>query len=184
MFKLVLMTGVAWLIRCCPSRDCLSGEVRSSSKVKKACPLTSIFSQALMQYRLTCSIAWSFISTWSWVLPQFPLPINWSKEMGICLDWSWATIVQWEPSASPWTIPKVKGENVSRSVVSDSLQPHGLQLARLLCPWDFPGKNTGVNCHFLLQGIFPAQGLNLGLLNLQANSLPSEPPGKSLSQSR
>ena len=34
---------------------------------------------------------------------------------------------------------------------------------RLLCPWDFPGKNTGVSCHFLFQGIFPTQGLNLGL---------------------
>ena len=31
---------------------------------------------------------------------------------------------------------------------------------RLLCPWDFPGKNTGVDCHFLLQGIFPTQGWN------------------------
>ena len=30
---------------------------------------------------------------------------------------------------------------------------------RLLCPWDFPGKNTGVGCHFLLQGTFPTQGL-------------------------
>ena len=29
---------------------------------------------------------------------------------------------------------------------------------RLLCPWDFPGKNTAVGCHFLLQGIFPTQG--------------------------
>ena len=38
--------------------------------------------------------------------------------------------------------------------------PHGLQPARLLCPWDFPGKNTGVGCHFLLQGIFPIQGSN------------------------
>ena len=35
--------------------------------------------------------------------------------------------------------------------------------ARLLCPWDSPGKNTGVGCHFLLQGIFPTQGLNPGL---------------------
>ena len=34
---------------------------------------------------------------------------------------------------------------------------------QLLCPWDFPGKNTGLGCHFLLQGIFPAQGSNLGL---------------------
>ena len=39
----------------------------------------------------------------------------------------------------------------SCSVVSDSLQPHGLQPARLLCPGDFPGKNTRVGCHLLLQ---------------------------------
>ena len=38
----------------------------------------------------------------------------------------------------------------SRSVVSDSLQPHGPQPTRLLCPWDFPGKSTGVGCHCLL----------------------------------
>ena len=50
-------------------------------------------------------------------------------------------------------------------VMSDSLRLHGLQLARLLCPWDFPGKNTGVGCHSLLQGIFPTQGSNLGLLH-------------------
>ena len=37
------------------------------------------------------------------------------------------------------------------SVVSDSVQPHGLQPTRLLRPWDSPGKNTGVGCHFLLQ---------------------------------
>ena len=35
----------------------------------------------------------------------------------------------------------------SHSVVSNSLRPHGLQPTRLLCPWDFPGKNTGVGCH-------------------------------------
>ena len=39
----------------------------------------------------------------------------------------------------------------SHSVVSDSSPPHGLQPTRLLCPWDFPGKSTGVGCHFLLQ---------------------------------
>ena len=52
---------------------------------------------------------------------------------------------------------------VSCSVVSDYLGPHGLSSPRLLCPWDFPGKNTGVGCHFLLQGIFLAQGLHPGL---------------------
>ena len=54
---------------------------------------------------------------------------------------------------------------VSCSVMSDSLQPHGLQPSRLLCPWDSPGKNTGVGCHFLLQGIFLTQRLNMGLLH-------------------
>ena len=60
-------------------------------------------------------------------------------------------------------------------IQSDSLQPYRLQPARLLCPWDFPGKNTGVSCHFLLQGIFPTQGSNpcfLSLLHWQVGSLP------------
>ena len=39
----------------------------------------------------------------------------------------------------------------SRSVMSDSLRPHGLQPTRLLHPWDFPGKSTGVGCHCLLR---------------------------------
>ena len=44
------------------------------------------------------------------------------------------------------------------SVIPSSLRPQGL--ARwCLCLWDFPGKNTGVGCHSLLQGIFPTQGL-------------------------
>ena len=37
--------------------------------------------------------------------------------------------------------------------------------AKLLCPWDSPGKNIRVGCHFLLQGIFPTQGSNTGLLH-------------------
>ena len=53
----------------------------------------------------------------------------------------------------------------SCSVMSDSLRPHGLWPTRLLCPWNFPGKNTGVGCHFLLQGILPTQGSNPGLLH-------------------
>ena len=65
----------------------------------------------------------------------------------------------------------------SCSVLSDSLRPHGLQPARLFCPWNVPGKNTGVGCRFLLQGIFPTQGSNPLLPSpafnlLQAGSLP------------
>ena len=54
---------------------------------------------------------------------------------------------------------------LSCSVKSNSLWPHGLQPARLLCPWDSPGKNTAVGCHFLLQGILPTQESNQGLLH-------------------
>ena len=51
------------------------------------------------------------------------------------------------------------------SAMSDSLWPHGLKSMMLLCPWDFPGKNIGVDCHFLLQGIFQNQDSNPGLLH-------------------
>ena len=53
-----------------------------------------------------------------------------------------------------------------------TLRPYGLSPARLLCPWDSPGKNTGVGCHALLQGIFMTQGSNLHLLQWRADSLP------------
>ena len=67
------------------------------------------------------------------------------------------------------------------SVMSDSLRPRGLQPARLLCPQDSPGKNTGVGCHFLLQGIFLTQGSNthlLCLLALAGRFFTTKPPGK------
>ena len=62
----------------------------------------------------------------------------------------------WEGSIDVYTLT----HSQSHSDVSDSLRPHGLQPARLLCPWDFPGKNTGVGCHSLLWGIFPTQRSN------------------------
>ena len=54
---------------------------------------------------------------------------------------------------------------VSCILMSNSLQHHGLGPTKLLCPWNSPGKNTGVGCHFLLQGIFLTQGSNPGLLH-------------------
>ena len=52
---------------------------------------------------------------------------------------------------------------LSRSVVSDSLRPRGLQPARLLWPWGLSRQGCGVDCHAFLQGIFPTQGLSPGL---------------------
>ena len=69
------------------------------------------------------------------------------------------------------------------SIMSDSLRSYGLWPTRQLCPWDFPGKNSGLGCCALLQGIFPIQGLDprlLCLLYRQASSLPPAPPGKPL----
>ena len=67
----------------------------------------------------------------------------------------------------------------SRSVVSDSLWPCGLKPTRFLRPWDFPGKSTGVGCHFLLQRIFLPQGSNPGPLHYRQTLLQSALPGKS-----
>ena len=72
----------------------------------------------------------------------------------------------------------IRSDQISRSVVSNSLRPHGLQPTRLLSPCDFPGKSTGVGCHCLLQGIFPTQGSNLGLPHCRQMLLPSEQTGK------
>ena len=58
-----------------------------------------------------------------------------------------------------------KSKSVSRSILSNFLWSHGLYPAWLLCPWNSPGKNTGVGSHSILQGIFPTQRSNPGLLH-------------------
>ena len=71
-------------------------------------------------------------------------------------------------STAPDSREEVTGhrcQSVGCSVVPDSVRPPGLQRARLLCPWDSPGKNTGVDSHSFLQGIFPTQRSSPGLLH-------------------
>ena len=73
--------------------------------------------------------------------------------------------------SSQWCHPAISSSGIPFSScpqslpASESLGPHGLSATKLLCPWNFPGKNTGRGCHFLLQGISPTQGLNPGLLH-------------------
>ena len=90
------------------------------------------------------------------------------------------------PSAEEW-IKKVRCVYTMEycthvcSVVSNSLRPHGLQPSRLLCLWNFAGKDTGVGYHALFQGIFLTQGLNphlLCLLHSQKDSLTTAPSEK------
>ena len=67
----------------------------------------------------------------------------------------------------------------SRSVMSNSfVTPWTVFLQGPLSPWDFPGKNTGVGCCFLLQGIFPTQRSNLHLLYFSGGFFTTELPGK------
>ena len=67
------------------------------------------------------------------------------------------------------------------SAMSDSLQPHGLQPARLLCAWDSPGKNTGVGYHALLQRRISHPQISRTLISnsssIEADSLPQSQQG-------
>ena len=67
------------------------------------------------------------------------------------------------------------------SVVRDSVRPHGLQPTRLLCPWDSPGQNTGVGCHFLLQcmKVESESEVTQSCLTL-SNPMDRSPPGSSI----
>ena len=58
----------------------------------------------------------------------------------------------WSGLPFPSAIHQSEKWKWSHSVMSDSSWPHGLQPTRLLHPWDFPGKSTGVGCHYLLHG--------------------------------
>ena len=73
-----------------------------------------------------------------------------------------------------WSEPKILSFCFTLLIIIlvAKLRSHGLQPTRLHCPWGFPGKNTGVNCHFLLQRIFLTQGSCPCLLHWQAGSLP------------
>ena len=86
-----------------------------------------------------------------------------------------ARILEWGAiavSESRITCPHFRWHCSSQVHGAHSLWPHGLQPARLLCPWDFPSKNTEVGCCFLFQRIFLTQGSNPHLLYWQEGSLP------------
>ena len=88
---------------------------------------------------------------------------EWTQEWGEVGSESWGC-----PTQIPFTAynPPLLGVFVcvSHSVMFDSATPWAAG-HQLLCPWDSTAKNTGVGCHSLLQGIFPTQGSNLGLLH-------------------
>ena len=83
-----------------------------------------------------------------------------------------------------YSTPGIKSDRYSLIISCACVLSHGQLFVspwtvscRLLCPWDFPGKNTGVGCCFLLQRTFPTQGLNPRLLHWQVGPLPLRPLG-------
>ena len=119
-------------------------KMKSESEVAQSCP--TLLDPMDCAYQAPPSMVFSRQEYWSGV--SLPSPC-------CCLV----------TSKCSWQVPICSSSSVSHSVVSNSLQPHGLWAARLLCPWDSPGKNTGVDCHCLIQRIFLTQESNLGLLH-------------------
>ena len=111
-----------------------------------------------------------------------PFPVYWNKDASshtqpawvrnlalICVASFWNIFLNLWPDGLRFVMVPFRSllinESVSYSVMFNSLRPHRLQPTRLLCPWNSPGKNTGVGSHSLLQGIFQTQGSNPGLLH-------------------
>ena len=103
----------------------------------------------------------------------------WSKLQTLRIVPFWEFSYLWGFSIwSKWLLKSVgeKWKTVSDSEVLE-------QQVKILCPWDFPGKKTGVGCHFLLQEIFPTQGLNPGLLHCRQMLYPLSHQGSPLYRS-
>ena len=111
----------------------------------------------ILQARILEWIAISFPNAWKWKgkvkslsrVPLFVTPWTVAYQAPLSMGFSRQEYCSGLPFPSP--VHESEKWKWSRSVVSDSQQPHGLQPTRLLHPWDSPGKSTGVGCHCLLR---------------------------------
>ena len=92
---------------------------------------------------------------WPHLRNQLTAPCNQGVSKGTCYFLSLVSPNKASPECSSSFL-----RMLSRSAMSDSLWPHGLWPSRFLCPENFPGKNTRVDCHFLLPGDFPNPGID------------------------
>ena len=105
---------------------------------------------------------WWFIEMKSWAWR----PSLWLKDSYSSPNSHFLQLYEGEGRAVDFVIPKLLSTTKNFNGNSNKVKSLShVQLFRLLGPWNSPDKNTGVGCHFLLQGIFPTQGLNLGLLH-------------------
>ena len=114
--------------------------------------------------------------TWSSLLPCLHLDKHLfqqqnTKKLYEKLHSQWAS--RWPvPAGSPWALFWGKEEIPKTHLIKCCC------LVRLLCPWDFPGRNIGMGCHFLLQEISPTHGRDSHILHWQAGSLPLSHQGR------
>ena len=113
---------------------------------------------------IACSLRWSFAT---FALEKVPRLCFWFERV-------WASCVLrplwlWQVVSDQTEMKGVAYVYAHMCVLSRVRHP---VTPRLLCPWDFPGKNIRVGCHSRLRGIFPTQGLNPSLWYWQADSLP------------
>ena len=135
--------------------------------------LTDLLVEVVLTFSIVRRMKWARDLDWTWI-PFSSLSLKltclvsklagyWSRgghaSMGVGCTWEISV-----PSAQFCFEPEteVKGKFAQSC---QTLHPHGLWPARLLCPWNSPSKNTGVNSCSILQGIFPTQGSNSGLLH-------------------
>ena len=151
------------------------------------CPFCLVFSPPCSLFQGGKVIPWASTASCWW------LTLYTCGAFPRLTDFSFSFIQGWE-SVSPYCIVLLFRNRIfianwknmcamcqDASVVHNSLRLCELKPAGLLCPWDSPGKNTGVRCHAFLQGIFLTQASKLHLLCLlhwQLGSLPLAPPGK------
>ena len=101
------------------------------------------------------SLLWSEGNHHCFIFPPFvPVTSSWGKVSGEVI-YSCS-----EAASHPLTLGVLP-------LACELRSPHGLWPARLLCPCESPGEDAGVGCHFLLQGIFPTQGLNSSHLHCE-----------------
>ena len=108
----------------------------------------------------------------SWILYKcLPLKVNNTLLLWfVYFTLGWSILMQTAYSTISRETHFQKGDPLSGSPLRNVIVTQScltlcdlMEPARLLCPWNSPGKSTGVGCHFLLQGIFPTQRSNLGL---------------------
>ena len=100
------------------------------------------------------SLLWESANSW-WLWNLLLLLLSHFSHVWLCATPSLGFSSQKHWSGLPFPSPMHKSEKWkwSRSAMSNSSRPHGLQLTRLLRPWNFPGKSTGVGCHCLLRSL-------------------------------